>query len=522
MKWLASPRFALWLIVLSALAFRLALLPSIAHPGIADPNHYFNVAQNLLAGRGLVVDYVWQFNIQPESISHPDDHWMPLTSYLTALSMMLFGQSVQGALGLFVLMGAGAPVLSYAAGRLFGVGHLGSLFAALCTAFLPDLVLRSLQTDTTLPFLGLLGGALLALIWGAQHQRLGVFVLAGGLGGLAYLVRNDAVLLLPLVPAWGLVLWALSGWTRPSWGRISAYALAFYLPMLALMGIWFARNYALFGTLNTSDTSQMFFYTHIFDHYVWDTPITFERMLALQGWGGILAKRLFEMAASLKVMLVSLDVVVLGVLGGMMWLIARRDRERARQLAPVLILLLGAYVFYTLLVPMKNEGGSFKKFYLALVPLLLPLAGMALEWTLAQASARKLALGLVGALLILQAWDAVRLDSAQVRSFLTITEQRHATLKALGDANGDGEIIVMSQDPFIENYFGLRAVMAPYEDLDSIVEVAQRYGVDYVLLPTDRPSLDALRWGDEQDARIVWAGDIPRSAFAFFRFVSAP
>ena len=58
---------------------------------------------------------------------------------------------------------------------------------------------------------------------------------------------------------------------------------------------------------------------------------------------------------------------------------SQRDRQRLLILAPVLILLGGLFVTYPLLIPLKSQGGSMKKAFLTLLPLLLPLAGYALE-----------------------------------------------------------------------------------------------------------------------------------------------
>ena len=102
-------------------------------------------------------------------------------------------------------------------------------------------------------------------------------------------------------------------------------------------------------------------------------------MLASQTPGEIVGKRLFEMAAAAKMMIDTLDALPIFVIGGLLLLVGLRDRERLITLSPVLILLLGAFVAYTVLIPYKAQAGSYKKFYLALVPLLLPLAAFALE-----------------------------------------------------------------------------------------------------------------------------------------------
>ena len=49
------------------LAAGLLVRPGLAllaeHPGLHDPNHYYNLARNLAEGRGFVVDTIRQFNL---------------------------------------------------------------------------------------------------------------------------------------------------------------------------------------------------------------------------------------------------------------------------------------------------------------------------------------------------------------------------------------------------------------------------------------------------------------------------
>ncbi len=53
--------FGMALAVGWATAYRLTDLAGARHPGHADAAFYYSVARNLRAGRGPVIDYVWQF-----------------------------------------------------------------------------------------------------------------------------------------------------------------------------------------------------------------------------------------------------------------------------------------------------------------------------------------------------------------------------------------------------------------------------------------------------------------------------
>jgi hypothetical protein len=198
-------------------------------------------------------------------------------------------------------------------------------------------------------------------------------------------------------------------------------------------------------------------------------------------------------------------------------LLGLRDRERLLTLSPALILLFGAFVAYTVFIPYKAQAGSYKKFYLALLPLLLPLAAFALEYAVQNRRIRLGAMALLAVLLCINAVYLVRNDAAASASYLASVEQMAIAAQALPDTNGDDQIILMTQDPYILRYVGIRSVMFPSEDRETIIEVARRYGVDYLLLPANRPALDPLYLRQETDEHFERAGEVPGTQYIFYR-----
>ena len=65
----------------------------------------------------------------------------------------------------------------------------------------------------------------------------------------------------------------------------------------------------------------------------------------------------------------------------------------------------------------------------------------------------------------------------------------------------------MSQDPYILRYVGIHSIMFPSEDRDKVIEIAHRYGVDYLLMPANRPALDPLLTGDSGRSAFCAGGD---------------
>jgi 4-amino-4-deoxy-L-arabinose transferase-like glycosyltransferase len=512
--------YKLLLICLGALLIRLALLPFIQHPGIGDPNHYYNLALRLLEGHGFTIDYIWQYYNPPAGIVHPEDFWMPLTGVVAAGSMKLFGASVQTAVLPFVVLGALLPIVGYLAARQFGCGEGASLFAAAVVAVLPEYMLNSLRTDTTILNSLLVCSAILSLTYGLRSGRGWAFIVSGLCAGLAYLARGDNLLLLPMLI---VTLAAYGLWGRallaPRWG------LVLLVPLIALLAAapWLDRNIQVSGSPTTPNLDRMFFLTDFRDHYAYGREFNLQTLLQTQTIGQIITKRLFEMAASLKILYTALDVFLpVAVAGGFILLIAARDRRRWFTLAPTLILLGGMYLFYTLLLPIGNQGGSFKKSYLTLIPLLIPLAAWALEQVITQPRIRWGTMALVILFTGANGVELVRAEMRFVGNYLNYMSATAVAAQSLPDTNGDGEIILMAQDPFMLRFFSIRSVTIPMENRETVLAVAKRYHVDYLMMPPDRPALDPLYLGTEADPRFVEVRAVPQYAVKLYGFRDAP
>jgi 4-amino-4-deoxy-L-arabinose transferase-like glycosyltransferase len=517
-----STRTKLALIIVGAFAFRLLLAALfVRFPGIADSNHYTNMALRLLDGHGFTIDYIWQYNVPPAGLIHPEDHWMPLAAVLAAVPMALFGATEgvfnPASLLLFMVAGALLPLIAFWAARQLKLGEQAALFSAGAAAFLPELVLNSVRTDTTVPTALFVGVAVLAFIEGARRGGARWYALAGVMTGLAYLTRSDALLLLPGFVAWGLLMWwaGRRGWTeRPQW-RGAALA-----PLVALLVVtpWLIRNWQAFGALGSPETADMFFFTDNLDHYAFGRDFTLQTMLAAQTPGELIGKRLFETVAGVKLVVVMLGgFLAVAVPGGVGLLFARRDKTRLLTTALPLILFAGVFVAYAVFIPYKAQAGSLKKGILMLLPLLIPLGAYAVQEAVTDKRIRAGAMALALGLLAFGAADLVRLDGAQAEQYLGAMRQMAAQAQNLPDTNEDGELRFMAQDPFMLRFVGLRSIMYPSEDLDTTLEIARRYGVDYLLFPADRPQLAAIQDGSAVDPRLSEAGRVPGTNFSFLR-----
>jgi len=529
-----------------ALALRVGVLAAfVEFPGVADPNHYYNLGVRLATGYGYTTDSIWQFNDDYGAVTHPDDYWMPLTGLLAGGSMAIFGVGVGQALIPFMLIGSLLPLIAYYGAGTLGVGRGGALFAAACAACLPELVLNSVRTETTVVAAFTTGAALILFARGmgivapdeiyppappVRGEKDGargnsprligvrgvVFAASGIMTGLAYLTRSESVLI--LVAAGVVVLvWALL--RRPIPRAVVLLPIAAVLVAVP----WSARNLALNGTISTPTTSSLFFLTDYNDHYVYGRSLGLDHLLANQTPTQIIGKRLFESAAAVKLTITTLDgALAAAVIGGLLLLVVGRDRERLLAAAPALILIGGYFIFYAWLAPYKSQGGSFKKAYLSLVPLLLPIAALALERAIVAVRLRRGAMAIVLLLTAANAVDLVRLDAAASGSYLAGIEIMADAARALPDRTGDGAITLMTQDPFIVSYVGFPTVVFPHEPRDVVIAVARRYGVDYLLMPAARPALDPILLDAALDPRFVRVAAVAGTPFVFYALEDAP
>jgi 4-amino-4-deoxy-L-arabinose transferase-like glycosyltransferase len=490
-----------WIAILVAgFVVRLILAILAPHPGIADPNHYYNLARNLVAGRGFIIDYIWQYHNPPLTVTHPEDYWMPLAAIWPAIGLKLFGNSVLAALIPSVILGSLIPVLAFTLASAIRLMMPARLMAMSAVVFLPEFLLNSARTDTSISYILFAGTALLCFYLGIQ-ERPRLLLVAGAFAGLAQLTRQDGVMLLPAMFLSLIVFWRFG--MRP---RRSIWLLAVPLMWLLVMSPWLLRNYSLFNEFLPSAASRTRFMTSFIDQFTYGRTLDLQHYLDW-GWPNILSNIAFQSLANVKTTYILLDVgLPMLVLLGIGAFIARRDKEKLLFLtAPILFILL-LFLFYSFITPFHSQGGSFKKSYLTLIPYLAVVGA----WTLGEfVQPRRVAYSfaaLMAVFMLLNGIELTRADFVLSARYNASMIALGNELRALGDRSGDGKITVIAQDPFMLNYHGFYALMMPSDDRDTILEAAHRYEVDYIILPAARPSLDLLYNQEEKDPRLPMVG----------------
>ena len=496
----------LWLmlaLLLLATVVRLGLAAFAPHPGIADSNHYYNLAHNLLDGRGLVIDYIWHYHRPPATVTHPIDYWMPLTAVASAGSMALLGDSLFVALLPAVLFGVLAAALAVVPGLLAGDGPHVRVWSLLAVLFVPQMMAAATRTDTTVYYAVFVAAALLAFYRGMRGRPVWLFV-AGCATGLAYLTRQDAVLLLPALLLSALLLWRMR-LTTARW-----YATGWTLLGVALVvGPWLWRNVQVLGTPFLSTTTRTMFTTSFDEQFSYSATLDLQHYLSL-GVGRIVGNWLFMALANIRSLFTTMDVmlpVLVGIGLLVLWSGRQHNRERFGVLVPSMVYLLVLFLFYSFVTPFHTQGGSFFKSSMFILPWWgwLAATGVASITTVRWGN-RLLALG--AAAMLFNSLALVRDDYALRARYDTSLQAVQPVIRQAGDVDGDGRITVMAQDPYIFSQYGFDALMLPFDPLDVILDVATRYGVDYIILPPNREALngfvnDSLATG-QRHPRLTW------------------
>jgi hypothetical protein len=500
-----------------SLCVRLAYARAVVFPPLDDPAFYLTSAENVVSGRGLVVDVLWSYQVPFPNVTHPShEHWMPLTTGLIAAAFAI-QRAVAGVLEASLqtgqmpglILGALLAPLTYLFGRRVLPHGRGSrwvsLSAALLVAANATLSYQSASVDSSAPF-ALIAAWALAVAVRRPGER-GGYLGAGLLVALAYLTRADGLLLLLAIP---LAWWLLPTPTRPAieipdtpvarlawerWPRQKGAkedqprAMGPGLRHLLDLGVafalivtpWLVRNYLAFGTpLPSSILSQAWLtdYIDTFNYLSHPTPGTW----LAQSWSVIIDQRIQALAHNGQVLLLGTFPWGVLALPGV-WLLRRES-----SLIPSFVYGLLIFFGVALVFPISTMSGTFYHSFGAVVPFLALAAIYAVQQG-AQLLRRRGKLALVVstsvtvALLVLGGWQVMQSLPAIAKRHLAEKEQFEAAADWLVQ-NADPGDVVMTTQPYSLNYVsGHPSIVLPgNEPPDAAWAAAQRYGARYLII----------------------------------------
>jgi hypothetical protein len=494
----------------------LTLAAQLHYPGDNDAVFYYTVAESLASGRGFQVDYIWHYLSQPAGLPNPaNDYWMPLTAVIISLSMGIFGIHLLAAILPGIICAAALSLLAYAIGKSCTGSSFTAWAAACLLLFLGPVLHAALFPETMIYYAFFVAASLLCMILGRADWRW--FVPAAVCAGLAYLTRQDGILLLPVL------LLTIIATSQPRRKRLAVAALALTCVVVVLLP-WMILNYQTFGNLFPQGPSRTLFLTSYEDLYVYSRELSLRTYLQ---WGiaAIVEARLHALS-QVPAMLLKLSDAVLWVfvlLAGAAALLIGRQRHVWSSMLPAFGYLALLIAFYTL-VAVFPGAFSLPRSLLAFLPFLLVLALDSMRHTVRWRW------------LVVLALLALALNSLHSGAEAYTTQMQHYHERAQGFAQVGAVVAASAQQPLtntvimtrypwgIHHVTGASAIQIPNEDRATILAVACRFGADYLLLGSDtrwqRVALAELYNEPGSDPRFRLVADFPHPDNRLFRIRS--
>lgn len=473
----------------AALLVRAAVGVAFQGPAYPDSYYYFTVAQQLAAGHGFTIDYIWNFvDVGGKLPANPtlpipaNGHWMPLAVLVQVPFIWLLGAGPLASQLPMWLIGAAAAPLTFWIARDAGLEPRLAVAAGLLAAVPGGLTPFFGQPDNFGLFMTLGALALWLCSRGLRGDRR-AFVLGGAVVGLAALARNDGLLLgVPFALAYAWEVLRRRGGDARRIGFTAAVGCfvlfaVFYAP-------WLYRQLHVFGSIAPSaangrilwisDYGQLFSVT---------TPATPATLLA-NGVGPLLASRLSGLLSALGQFALLPLVVVLAPLALLGAWLRRRDRWFAPALIYAIVLFAASGLVFAVHVPY----GTFIHSAVALLPHTFVLVvigiGGAVRWVAARRATWD-----AGRATVRFAYGAVAVAvlGAVFQSAITIgdwsaarsVEARLAAALSAAPATDR----VMSGDSGAYRYLsGHPGVISPNDDLTTIEMTMRGYDVRWLVL----------------------------------------
>ena len=468
-----------------------------------DAAYSYVNALNLATGRGFVEDFVWNYLGNPGPPPQPSHlYWMPLTSMLAGLGMMIGGISYRAAQLPFVLASALLAPISYwiTVGALRvkrWQGWLAGLLAIFSGFYVPFWG----AIDNFTPF-AVAGSLALLLAWqglegkGQPGGRPALYIFSAGLfAGLAHLARADGLLLLITIIAF-YVLRPFLGGSRQK--EISPFRWRSLTPLLSLvvgyllvMLPWFIRNWQVAGAFLPVAGSQTIWLTGYDDLFSYGREFSPGTFLA-QGWGPILRGRWWALTANFQTVVAVWGMIFLTPLvavGG--WSLRR---HRLIQLTSFYALLL--FVAMTLVFAFPGARGGLFHSGAALLPFICGMAAVGLDVSVdwiatrrrhwdAPSAKRVFGIGLVVMAMLLSGfiyYNRVIKNNAWNRA-----DQVYTAVAAWIVAQDPAATVMVNNPPAYRYHGGGLSVVVPNEDLEITLQAARHYGATYLILDANHP-----------------------------------
>ena len=488
-------------------------------PSYFDAAYSYVNAVNLAEGRGFAEDFVWNYLNQPGPPPQPSHlYWMPLTSILAALGMMVGGVSYRAAQIPFVIVSALLVPITYGIAYLLSGQRWSSWIAALFALFSGFYLPFWTAIDNFTPF-AVFGSMALVLTgmeneeWRMKNEewepeigdkkgsgaglRLLCLIGAGVCIGLAHLSRADGLLLLITIIFLFVLRIMHYTFLRPiphisrsmfhDLGALFLISIAYLLTMLP----WFLRTLDITGAFLSTAGTQTMWLTSYDDLFSYGRELSFQTFLA-QGFGPIMQGRWWAFVNNFQTVLAVWGMIFLGPLALIgTW---HKRQQLLVQLAAMYALLL--FIAMTVVFAFPGARGGLFHSGAALVPFIYATAVVGLnrsvDWIAdrrprwrPKTAKRVFGVGLVVMAATLStfiyyqrvlkgnAWN--RADSTYPAIAAWVAEQNPSAMVMIGNP------------PAYRYHGGGLSVVVPNNDIETVLQVMAEYGVDYLILDKNHP-----------------------------------
>jgi len=486
-------------------------------PGYLDSDYYFAGGIQLATGKGFTEPYLWNYLDGTTSLPHPShSYWMPLASIVAALGMWLTGQTTFASARLFFfLIAALVPPTT---------AHLAFTFSKRRDLAITSGILAIFSVYSA-PFVGVTDNFALFMLFGGLYfifatqliedlTRTRNWFFLGLLSGLMTLARSDGLLWLGLTILFALRNLRLSTFNFQPVVRNLFLAL---LGFLIIMSPWYARNLSVYGSLMAPGGSRALWLANYDQTFIYPPTLLIKESFLSLGWDKIFADRVWALNMNLQSGFAAHGGIILFpfILIGIFYY--RKD-ERVK-LAGLAWLIL--FFVMTFLFPFAGARGAFFHAGAALQPVWWTLAPLGLEEILL--SLRKRGIGndqnrvvfrsaLVMVAMILTfyvvylrifslGWGETDADYPAVEQFL------------IENGINKNDIVIVRNAPGYYLQTGRSAISIPYGTAQTILEVADQFNADYLILEPEAAlkSLKDLLDTPEGHDKFIYLGELDGS-----------
>ncbi len=467
-------------------------------PGYMDAEYYYGGGLLLQQGWGFKEPYIWNYLNDPQSLPVPSHtYWMPLASLIAFLGMKITRvESFETARLPFIVLSSFISPLTYWLGYRISKKRFIALFAAFL-AWFPMFYLAYLPTTDTFGLYMILGTFWIVMASEITGMRRWKAFGAGMLCGLIHLARADGLFWMLLF----LVFLLSDKSMAKRHGNFDYWKILLFLMGYGLvMSGWYGRNWMEYDTFFPPGNQRALFlrtYNDLFRYPSTDLNFGY---LFQDGLKPILRDRLFAAGQNLlNLMAVQLQILLVPLLIFGYW---KRRREPIVMAASFAWLTM--FGLMTVVFPFAGWRGGFFHTSAAFQPLVWCLAaegfvefvgwGVKKRGWNALAATRVFSIFLLGFMFCLTFyvyWQRVIGNDVRKLAWDETLQRQHAiclSIKPIVKSVRTEDAVVMTNDP-IGFYLKceIPSVSVPVGGEKSVKLVAQRYGVEYLVLEKDHP-----------------------------------